>query len=176
MPLRAMASLRMRCALFISHPTHALSADSLSAPVVCVQGEREPMRSKTEGLIEIFKQAERTGMEQVWRDGGGAPVQVCACAHQPTGLTARRLDRAFIKALFNDPGRLPGVLSELDTVPTSSLTGYAASDNALRVWARLFGQAVGGPRHGRRTRVFIAHVRLWGTRGPVRHSDKCRRS
>ena len=81
MPLRAMASLRMRCALFISHPTHALSADSLSAPVVRLQGEREPMRSKTEGLIEIFKQAERTGdLEQAWRDGGGAPVQVCACA------------------------------------------------------------------------------------------------
>ena len=61
MPLRAMASLRMRRALIISHPTHAWSADSLSAPVVRLQGEREPMRSKTEGLIEIFKQAERTG-------------------------------------------------------------------------------------------------------------------
>ena len=42
-------------------------------------------------------------------------------------MTARRLDRALSRALFNDPGRLPGVLCELDTVPSSMLTGYAAS-------------------------------------------------
>ena len=119
MPLRAMASLRMRCALFISHPTHALSADSLSAPVVCVQGEREPMRSKTEGLIEIFKQAERTGMEQVWRDGGGAPVQVSgACAHQPTGLTATMNPGGF--AISRSRSTRPSSCQDLCVAPAIS--------------------------------------------------------